>query len=54
MTCYWTERTNGGFQPCYVQKNGLEIRSLPIEPDLLSALKAARAGLSAHLESSQC
>ena len=44
MVCYWIERTGGGFRPCYVQPNGLEVRNLPIEADKLAALKSARAG----------
>ena len=44
MPCYWIERTGGGYRPCYVRPNGLEVRNLPIESDKLAALKSARAG----------
>jgi hypothetical protein len=49
MPCYWTERTGGGFRPCYVQPNGLEVRNLPIETDMAAALKSARAALATVL-----
>jgi hypothetical protein len=29
MTCYWFEKTNRGYRPCFVQPNGLERRCLP-------------------------
>jgi len=42
---YWTEKTGGGYRPCFVQADGLERRDSPIVADKVEALKAARAAL---------